>query len=481
MKRITLRRLVSAMILLAWTSTLHAQFNISGEFRLRPEYRDGFQCIRDSSKIPYLSLPARARLLFDYSKDKFSTRFSLQDAFVFGQNNYASDTITKNTINIYEVWVKYNFIKNFSVKAGRVELAYDDHRFITNAGWPMTGVTHDLILLQWSAPGLNLKGDFGFAINNTAPSTPYLASYNMRLNYKYMAYLWEQKKLLNDKLIVTLFGMVDVFQKYTDCIIKSTTTYDTLIIRNQNDSIIGTTLVPRIITSTTSVDYPDILYARATIGLDGWYNYKKLGFFLSGFYQGGHARDGRKISAWFISGSVSYQVLKKLKLAAAYDHLSGTDYSDTTGVKTKINGFSSLYGSGHLFYGYMELFSYYTKYNTSEGLNNLSFRATVFLNDKMSLEGKYHWFSMVYGHIPVTSPKKGELPYTTVNKDLGTEIDLTFTYKPIQNFDLSIGYSCYFPTRAMEMLSNLKPGTAKFAQFAYLQINYKPNFFNSGK
>lgn len=481
MKRSTFIQLLLSVILSAWTGSVYPQFNISGEFRLRPEYRDGFQSIRDSSKIPYLSIPGRARLLFDYSNEKFSTRFSFQDAFIFGQNNYSSDTITKNTINIYEVWVKYNFMKSFSIQAGRVELVYDDHRLITNANWPMTGATHDLVLLHWNISGLNYKGDWGFAINNTAPSTTYLASYNLKNNYKYMTYFWEQKKFFNNKLTLSLFGLLDAFQKYSDNITKTKTTLDTLIIRNSNDSIIGTTILPVMTKTTSTVDYPEILYARGTIGFDGWFNLKKWGFFLTAYWQGGHARDGRRLNAYFLSGNASYQFIKQLKLTIAFDHFSGTDYSDTTHTKTTINGFSALYGSGHIFYGYMELFSSYVKNNASEGLNNLSVKANIALNEKLSLEAKYHWFSMAYGYIPMVNPNNGELSYTSVNKNLGSEVDLIFIYKPLQNVDVSAGYCFYFPTKAMEILSNLKPGTAKFAQFAYIQINYKPNFFNSGK
>ena len=153
-----------------------------------------------------------------------STRFSLQDAFVFGQNNYSSDTITKNTINIYEVWVKYNFMKSFSIQAGRVELTYDDHRMITNCNWPMTGATHELVLLQWNISGLNYKGDWGFAINNTAPSTTYLVSYNIKNNYKYMTYFWEQKKFflslqlfLSDVPCFSTGRSIGLIRKFSSC------------------------------------------------------------------------------------------------------------------------------------------------------------------------------------------------------------------------------------------------------------------------
>ena len=186
-------------IMVMFTVSVHAQFTISGEFRMRGEYRDGYLSLRDSSKTPYADILGRARLLFDYKNEKITTRFSLYDAIVFGQNNYSSDTISKNTVNIYEAFFKYNFSKSFAVKIGRTELAYDDERFLGASNWSMWGATHDILLVQWETPGISYKGDFGFAVNNVAPATPYLSSYLLK-NYKYMGFIWEQKKFLDDKL-----------------------------------------------------------------------------------------------------------------------------------------------------------------------------------------------------------------------------------------------------------------------------------------
>ena len=37
------------------------------------------------------------------------------------------------------------------------------------------------------------------------------------------------------------------------------------------------------------------------------------------------------------------------------------------------------------------------------------------------------------------------------------------------------------PTSTMEKLNSLTPGKSKWAQYAYLMLTYKPNFFNSDK
>ena len=83
----------------------------------------------------------RSRIIFDYNSEKVQTRLSLQHAFVFGENNYGSDTITKNTINIYEGWLRYNFTKNFAVRIGRMGLTYDDMRIFGLSNWSQYGAT----------------------------------------------------------------------------------------------------------------------------------------------------------------------------------------------------------------------------------------------------------------------------------------------------------------------------------------------------
>ena len=471
---------VPAVVLLAFSVNLHAQFNISGEVRLRGEYRDGYLSLRDSSKTGYADILGRARILFDYKNEKIMTRFSLYDAWVFGQNYYSSDTITKNTVNVYEAWFKYNFSPSFGLKAGRMEMAYDDERLFGTSNWSMWGATHDIVIAQFQGDGKSLKGDAGFAVNNIAPAKAYLSPYILGKNYKYMGFIHLDKKFMKDKISVFIIGIVDAFQKSNITTTKSLTKTDTLFIRNQNDSIIGTTIVKTSLTTSTTEQFIHTLYARATFGAGLLFSNKKWSFFLNGYYQGGHYTDGRKLSSGFYAAYISCQVAKPLKLQVGYDHLSGNDFSDTSTFKTRVSGFSVLYGTSHKGYGYMDLFTGIVKDNLSPGLNDLYGRATIDLNDRMSVEATYRWFSLPYGYLarPAKSDPYG---YIEVSKNLGSEIDLMYTYKPLANLELNAAYCFFLPTASMETFNGLTAGTSRFAQFAYLMIAYKPNFFNSGK
>ncbi|MCK9204631.1 MAG: alginate export family protein [Bacteroidales bacterium] len=481
MKKNLLHTCFLPLFVIFFSGNLFAQFKIGGEFKMRGEFRDGYQSLRDSSKTPYATILGRARLSFDYNTEKISTRFSLNDAWVFGQNYYSSDTITKNTVNIFEAWFQYNFTKAFSLKVGRTEVVYDDERLFGLSNWSMWGATHDIVIAQIGQKEKGCWENLGFAVNNIAPASAYLNSYNMRNNYKYLGYLYGNIKVFDKKLTLSYLGIIDAFQKYSITTTKIKTIYDTLYIYNQNDSIIGTTILPVTTKTSSTEDFVNTLYGRGTIGGTAGLELKKWSFFLNGFCQFGHIRDGRKLSSYFYTAWVSFQPIKKLKLMVGWEQLSGNNFSDTSGMKLKVKGFSTLYGTSHRSYGYMDLFGSIVKDNMSPGLNDLYGRATLSFTDKMSLEATYRWFSIPYGYLGVTSLKKGELPYKEVKTDLGSEIDLMYVYKPIPNLELNAAYCFFLPTSTMETLNKIEVGKSKFAQFAYVMITYKPNFFNSEK
>lgn len=472
MKKTTTITFLMASLLTVSSLCSLAQFNISAEFRPRLEYRDGYGKLRDSSQTPYPDILGRNRLLFDYKNEQFMARFSIQHAYVFGENSYGSDTITRNTINIYEGWFKYNFTRSFATKIGRMELIYDDSRLFGNSNWAPRGTSHDVALLQWEAAKEGYRGDFGFAINNTAPAGPYLSSYPWK-SYKYMAFLYEQKKFLKDNLTFSVLAILDVFQKPGSTVKTKTTLY----VVNSNNDTIGTTATY----SSTAISYPTQLYGRFTFGGTAGYTWKNLRLFAAGYYQSGHFNDGRSISAGFYGGYASYKVVKPLTLLVGYERVSGNDYSNTDGLKTKSTSFSTMYGTSHGFYGYMDMFTTQVVSGNSAGLSDLYGRATIAVSGKVSLEATYRMFWLAKGYLPATVKKPGDLAYVKVDKSLGSELDLMVIFKPFSNFEVNGAYCFFLPTSTMERLNGLNAGTSKWAQYAYIMLTYKPNFFNSEK
>jgi hypothetical protein len=288
-----------------------------------------------------------------------------------------------------------------------------------------------------------------------------------------MAMLYEQKKFLQDKLIISFLGILDVNQKASTS--KTKTTYDTLFVYNGNDSIIGTTVLPKTTTSVTT--YPDMLFGRITLGGTVDYTWKKLKVFADGYYQGGHFNDGKTIQAGMFGINVSYKVFKPLTLTLGYEMLSGNDYSDTTGLKTKYTSFSTLYGTAHSKYGYMDLFNSYVRLGNSAGLTDLFAKANIAFTEKASLEVTWRMFGLTHGYLS----SKSKPGYTEVDKKLGNEFDFMLTYKVIKNLELNAAYCFYLTTDTMDKFEGFTPGSTKFPQYAYIMLTYKPNFFTSEK
>jgi hypothetical protein len=300
-------------------------------------------------------------------------------------------------------------------------------------------------------------------------------------NYKYLGYLYEQKKFLNNKLIFSVLAVLDVFQKPSVTSKKTTNSFDTLYVTNTNHDTIGTTIVPVSTSTTTVTNYPTQLYGRFTFGGTAGFTLGNLKLFAAGYYQAGHFNDGRTISAGFYGGYAAYKIVKPLTLIAGYERLSGNDYSDTASLRIKSTAFSTLYPTSHGFYGYMDMFAAQVISGNSAGLSDLYFRATLAVSGKVTLEATYRMFSLTKEYLPVAVKKAGDLPYVKVDKNLGSEVDLMVTYKPVNNFEINAAYCFFLPTASMEQFDGLKTGTSEWAQYAYVMLTYKPNFFNSDK
>jgi hypothetical protein len=158
-----------------------------------------------------------------------------------------------------------------------------------------------------------------------------------------------------------------------------------------------------------------------------------------------------------------------------YEQLSGTDNNpaNKTEVAKKVTSFNVLYGTNHQLYGYMDMFNsmLQSTYNYP-GLNQMYARANINFSKVTSLEATWRYFS--FGKEYLVDMK------TKVKKNLGSELDLMFVYKPLPNVELNAAYCYFFPTSTMELLYNLA-SSVRGSQYAYLMITYKPKFFSTAK
>ncbi|MBK3516057.1 alginate export family protein [Carboxylicivirga marina] len=297
------KKILVVVLLLSSLMTIStAQVNISGELRSRGIVDHGF-------KVPVLDgtdakayFDQRTRVQFDYSKDKYSTRITLQDARMWGGDDIVNKVGAfgnSNSFGLYEAWVKLNVNENSSLKIGRQEWNYDDMRILSFRDWLTAGQSYDGLLYELKSGKSKL--DIGLSYNNdgSRQGIPDNSDWNP-LKLKTMNFIRLHRQLGSKTSIAamaTLSGRMD-------------TTKNNLL-------------------------------ATGTHGINLLHNYGKKGndgFLLrfSAYYQ--HGTDVNKgsdnaykgISAYLLSFEAGVRTLnKKLELKAGAELISGHDYKDT--------------------------------------------------------------------------------------------------------------------------------------------------------
>src|SRR5882762_1338707 len=157
------------------TTTLRAQVTLSGQLRMRTEFRNGQGTPSVKDTVPAIFTSQRTRVNVGYTGYRFKVYASLQDVRVWGQD---ASTINRNTTDAYagfmvhEAWGEINLldtgsvIKNFTLKIGRQELVYDDVRLLGNLDWLQQARRHDAALLKFDHQGWTAH--LGGAFNQNA-------------------------------------------------------------------------------------------------------------------------------------------------------------------------------------------------------------------------------------------------------------------------------------------------------------------------
>jgi hypothetical protein len=125
-----MKKIIITIVTIVTFLNVNAQFKVSGEFRPRFEFRSGYKEIMLDSLTPAYFVSQRSRLNFDIVKEQYEARLSFQDVRVWGDEAASTST---GSIGIYEAWFKLYFLKNFSLKAGRQTLIYDDENLLSNS------------------------------------------------------------------------------------------------------------------------------------------------------------------------------------------------------------------------------------------------------------------------------------------------------------------------------------------------------------
>jgi len=398
------------------TYAQQSYFKIASSYRIRSEYRQGYRTLfPDSTKHAFFT-GQRARITFDYNKEKVQFFASIQDARTWGDEEIKQDIAT---MQVNELWTELALYKKFSLKLGKQELVYDDHRLLGNLDWGNQTISHDAVLLKYTDTEKSLKVHVGAAYNTVGE--PVVATKYTLKNYNAMGLFWAKKE------------------------IQSKHNISFLAFLQSKKSIIG---------------IKDISYATLTFG--PLYNFKneEIKGVFGAYYQLGKNESAKKVSAFMINTYGEYK-LDKLALGIGADYLSGD--KDNINTATETNTFNTLYATNHKFYGYMDYFLAIPADTKNKGLIDIYFKSTANLTGKINFNLDVHSFLF---------PKKTTNSTIKSKNYSGLEFDLVGEYKPSSIINVQLGYSFLMPSDNMK---TVKEGDIKhYNNWAFVMLKVSP-------
>lgn len=394
-------------------------FSIDGEFRFRPEYRNGYKQLPDSNSEAAFFMAQRNRISFAYSQSKISSKLTIQEARTWGDELLKSD---KSTLGIYEAWVSLQICDSLSLKLGRQELIFDNQRLFSNNNWSRTGQVHDAALLNFKSGKRQL--DIALAFNQQAENT-FGTDYDnsvsaVKDNYKMLSLIRYQQKF--GRITLSLIAVGDGFQDL-----------------NSN-----------------------AIYVRGTEGIGIRYKNDPWIGSVYGYFQNGHTQSGQEISAWYANAEFGYNA-KKWAALIGMEVQSGDDVDSSS---VEFNQFIPQYGSNHSFNGYMDYFTNMKTHTAGAGLYDTYLKLSYKLNDKHKVSLDYHYFALQQSVI---------LGGNTEDPFLGNEFDFMWQVKFSKEIAMTIGYSLMLGS---ETLSFLRGGDENIpAHWEFVMLEIKPSFF----
>ncbi|MCZ4694375.1 hypothetical protein DWB61_04250 [Ancylomarina euxinus] len=398
-------------------NTIMAQLKFTGEMRPRTEYRNGLKSLFNSEDDAAFFTSQRTRLNLNYTDAKFKVGLSLQDVRTWGdvaQLNMSD----KNQLMLHEAWGELLFTENFSLKVGRQELVYDDHRILGNVGWAQQARSHDLALLKFKTDD---KGQLhiGLAYNNDMEA---LKDQLYTTSYKSMQFAWYNRQY--DNFNFSLLFLNNGLQRL-------------------------------------DVDNLKTYYSQ-TLGVHANHSKDKLGLTGSAYLQTGKDAADRDLSAYLVSLGANYALSSNFKGNIGFEIQSGTDTNEQN-ANFDNKSFTPLFGTNHKFNGHMDYF-YVGNHTGNVGLVD-AFIGGAYSKDKISFGATLHRFA-TQADLMLAGEKQDSY--------LGTELDLSFGYQYSKSVTFKMGYSQMFASDSMEVLKGGDSGERQC--WGWMMLVFKPNF-----
>ena len=214
-------------------------------------------------------------------------------------------------------------------------------------------------------------------------------------------------------------------------------------------------------TDAMNTDNNETRYSQ-TIGTHLKYSKDNLQLAGNLYYQFGNDVSNNDLSAYLLGVEANYKTSDKIKIGLGIELQSGNDNGAPSNGKN--NAFTPFYGTNHKFNGFMDYF-YVGNHGNNVGLLDIYAKANFKLNPKSSLTAFVHNFS---SEADINS---------TVSNQLGTEIDLIYSYKFTKEIGIKAGYSQMFASKGMEVLKGNTDDNTN--NWGWIMVTIKPTLFSN--
>ena len=407
-----------------------SEFKVDASLRVRTEAINGYKKLPTENNNPNLTTDQQTRLNFAYKKDKMKFYISLQDARTWGEGDIRTGTGNfGNTasLDVFQAWASLKLGANSNLKLGRQALKVDGQRLIGARGWSNNGLSYDAAAFNFKKDGLSLSVVTSF---NNQKYNLFADEYDtVTFNLKSMNYIHVGKKF-NKNLYASFLALF---------------------------------------TGKQPKNSPTIVQFKTTTGAFIKYNDSKLFAKGEAYYQLGKTIDGVDVAAYMFNAETGYNFGIPY-IGVGVDYISGQDKD--TDKADKFQSFENFYGARFKFNGNLNYFVL-PKSTKFGGLVNPFVKLGLKMNKKNSLTAYYHMFQTQQD--VVADAATGEL----YDKNLGSEIDIIYTYKINKEINIKAGYHTAFVSETLESFKGVTVGESETPHWFWLMFTFKPKLFSS--
>jgi hypothetical protein len=371
-----------ALFTIIGTSQAQDELKFSGQIRPRFEVDN-----KDfnSSTLPNTFTAFRTRLGVSFVPVKDMTGFfQVQDSRIFGEETSTSTNMKNLDLHQAYFQIQNIFDLPIDIKVGRMEIAFGSERFMSGVGWNNVGRSFD-------------GGLFTLKTGNVKIDLFTLKEF--------------EKSNAGDSLDQSVYGV----------------NFDIGGIENYK-------LQPFVIWQRSS---PVDLLSRFTFGTYVKGEHGNFSHEIDAAYQAGKIYSSNRkqtIGAYVLSYNGNYIFDSPIKPSLGFqiDYTSGDD----NGTDDDYNVYSSVYGSGHKFFGNMDYFV--NLVNDTYGLGIMDIIGKVGINplEALKLNLNFHIFQ---------SDKDYTLVNGSTSKSFGSELDFVANYKYNKIVSFECGASLFMP------------------------------------